>query len=310
MVTHPLWEAGVRAVVERAASGHRGRPWSATGFTDLDERASHRCGILHGTPFSVFAKLDGSACGADRFGVELRGHRLLRERGGVRTPLPVGPGTAGSPAGTLLLLEALPEVPAQRRTPEQWRAIGRSLATLHSARGDRFGLAEFDGFFGPLAQDNRPTDTGWAGFYAQRRLLPRLRDAVGSGNLPAELATGVERLAADLPRWCGPEPVPSLLHGDAQQNNFLTTADAAYLLDTGPYYGHPELDLALLDYFAPVPEQVFDGYRDVLPIDRGFAQRRELWRLHGYLAVVAVDGTSAFGRPFLDRIAAALARYR
>ncbi len=59
-----------------------------------------------------------------------------------------------------------------------------------------------------------------------------------------------------------------------------------------------------------MPGVVFDGYREVLPIDPGFAQRRELWRLHGYLAAVAVDGTSAFGRPFLDRIAAALARYR
>jgi fructosamine-3-kinase len=77
-----------------------------------------------------------------------------------------------------------------------------------------------------------------------------------------------------------------------------------------PYYGHPEIDLALLDYFAPVPPIVFDAYRSVTPIDPGFAARRELWRLHGYLAVVTVDGGSAFGRPFLGRIADVISRYR
>jgi hypothetical protein len=38
----------------------------------------------------------------------------------------------------------------------------------------------------------------------------------------------------------------------------------------------------------------------------GFADRRELWRLAGYLAVVAVDGHRPFGRRCLDRLAAAV----
>ncbi|GAB4054002.1 fructosamine kinase family protein [Catellatospora paridis] len=310
MTKHPLCEPAVVAAVERAASAHRGRPWTATGFTDLDDRASHPAGILRGAPFSVFVKLDRAASGPEQFTAELRGHRLLRERSGVATPEPVGAGLVTGAFGSVLMLEALPEVPAQARTAAQWRSIGRALAMAHQAHGARHGLAEFDGFFGPLPQDNRPVGTTWAQFYAERRLLPRLRDAVDSGHLPAEVATAVSRLAARLPELCGPEPAPSLLHGDAQQNNFLTTADEAVLLDTAPCYGHPEADLALLDYFAPVPGEVFDGYREVAPIDPGLGQRRELWRLHGYLAVLAVDGSSAFGRPFVRRLAEAVARYR
>ncbi|MEV0460024.1 fructosamine kinase family protein [Catellatospora methionotrophica] len=310
MTEHPLCARAVVSAVEQAASAHRGRPWTMIGFTDLDERASHPAGILHGAPFSVFVKLDAGVGGPEQFTAELRGHRLLRERAGVATPPPVGAGLATGAFGSLLLLEALPEVPAPDRTAAQWRSVGRALATAHQARGARHGLAEFDGFFGPLPQDNRPTGTTWADFYASRRLLPRLRDAVDSGRLPAEVAAGVTRLAGRLPQLCGPEPEPSLLHGDAQQNNFLTTATDTVLLDTSPCYGHPEADLALLDYFAPVPGEVFDGYRDVAPIDPDFPQRRELWRLHGYLAVVAVDGASAFGRPFVGRIADAVARYR
>jgi fructosamine-3-kinase len=43
--------------------------------------------------------------------------------------------------------------------------------------------------------------------------------------------------------------------------------------------GHPEADLALVDYFQPVPDDVLAAYREVQPVDPGFAGRRELWRL-------------------------------
>jgi fructosamine-3-kinase len=108
----------------------------------------------------------------------------------------------------------------------------------------------------------------------------------------------------------GPEPPPSLLHGDAQQNNFVTTASGAVVIDAAPYFGHPELDLALVDYFEPVPDDVFAAYREIAPIDPGFAGRRELWRLAAYLAVIAVDGHHPFGLRYVGRLAAALETYR
>ena len=290
-------------------SAHLGRPWTVDGFTDLGDRASHPCGLLHGGSFTVFAKLDTG--GLAQFVAEVRGLDLIRSRAGVLTPVPVAGGVLPLDPGAVLLLEAIPEVPPAARTAAQWRSIGRSLATLHQARAERFGLAEFDGFFGPLPQDNAPVEANrWPEFYARRRLAPRLRSAVDGGHLPPELAAGVDRLIERLPQLAGPEPVPSLLHGDAQQNNFLTCANGPVLLDAAPHYGHPEVDLALVDYFAPVPAELFAGYREVQAIDPGFAERRELWRLFGYLAVVTVDGASAFGRPFVGRIAEAVARYR
>ena len=81
------------------------------------------------------------------------------------------------------------------------------------------------------------------------------------------------------------------------------------LVDPAPYFGHPEIDLALLGYFQPVPRDVFDGYTEVRPIDDGFPERRELWRMFAYLAVVAVDGTTPFGRAFFSRLDQAIGRY-
>jgi fructosamine-3-kinase len=285
--------------LEPIVAAHLGVPWRATGFTDLGDRASHRCGIFRGAPIDVFAKLNTGG----ETDPELRGLSLLR---GFSAPVPAPIGAVPVAGGTLLLLNAIPEI--TERNPAQWAGIGRVLGTLHRTYGESFGL-DFDGFFGPLRQDNRTTPD-WPSFYASRRLLPLLRLAVDAGHVDSSLAAGISRVIDRLPLLCGPAPRPALLHGDAQQNNFLTAADGTYLLDVSPYYGHPEVDLALLDYFAPVPPIVFDAYRDVTPIDPEFPSRRELWRLHGYLAVLIVDGASDFGRPFLGRVADVVKRYR
>jgi fructosamine-3-kinase len=315
-VTHPLLAPGIVHAVERAAARHRGRRWTHTGFTDLSHRASHPCGIFAGTPFSVFAKLDDSPDGPEQFTAERNGLALIRSRTGVATPVPVAGGVVLAGAGALLLSEALAErgpssgQSADSRTPDDFAAIGHTLAALHQARGQTFGLAQFDGFFGPLRQSNRPVGSGrWADFYAERRVLPMLRLAVDSGHLPAVLARGAERIAGRLSLLCGPEPGPALLHGDAQQNNFIAAGPSAVVIDVAPYFGHPEADLALTDLFYPVGPELLRAYRESMPVDDGFAGRRDLWRLHAYLAAIAVGGTDTAGRSFLPRLAASVRQY-
>jgi fructosamine-3-kinase len=175
----------------------------------------------------------------------------------------------------------------------------------------QFGLDHLNGFFGPLPQDNAPVASNhWSDFYAERRLAPRLRSSVDTGHIPVALAADIEQLRRRLPMLCGPEPRPSLLHGDAQHHNFVSTFTGAVVVDAAPYFGHPEIDLALVDYFSPVPGDVFDAYREVSVIDPGFAQRRELWRIFAYLAVVTVAGDKPFGRGILARLADAVRHYR
>ena len=199
----------------------------------------------------------------------------------------------------MLVLEA---VAAVERTPRHWREIGQTLARIHRVRGGRFGL-KTDGYFGPLPQDNAAA-ADWPTFYAQRRLEPGLRLAMGSGHLPAELAREVQRLISRLPGLCGPEPVPTLLHGDAQQNNWISTEAGAVAIDPAVYYGHPEVDLAFLDIWQSVPDDVVEAYQDELPIDPGFRERRDLWRIWGYLAAVTVEGPS-----YLPRLSSAVRKY-
>jgi hypothetical protein len=196
---HPLLGAATQAAIERAASAHRGRRWVSQGFTSLDDRASHLCGILHGTPFSVFAKLSPAADAREQRTAELAGLRLLHQAARVAVPVPVASGLAETTAGVLLLYKALPERSPEAREPRDWRSIGQVLATVHQTRHDRFGLDGPRSFFGALPQDNRPVPANrWADFYRERRLEPMLRTAVDSGYLPPALAGGVEEVAERL----------------------------------------------------------------------------------------------------------------
>ncbi len=45
-------------------------------------------------------------------------------------------------------------------------------------------------------------------------------------------------------------------------------------------------------------------------VEPDFADSRELWRLAGYLAAIAVDGHRPFGRRYFDRLDAAVRAYR
>jgi hypothetical protein len=56
--------------VEQAATEHLERAWPQAGFTDLNHRATHPCGIFTRTPFPVFAKLDSSSTGEEQFTAE------------------------------------------------------------------------------------------------------------------------------------------------------------------------------------------------------------------------------------------------
>ncbi len=275
----------LRPLIERAVSDHLGHPWRVHEAHDMADLSSHPSAVLSDGTYAVFAKFSAAA----QFEAEVTGLRLLSQRAGILTPTPIG--ILPAPGGHILVLEG---VQAVERTPHHWREIGRTLARIHRVKGERCGL-DTQGFFGPLPQDNTPAPD-WPTFYAERRLHPALRLAVDAGCLPSEAARQVETLISRLPGLCGPEVVPSLLHGDAQKNNFISTERGAVVIDPAVYYGNPELDLAMLDYFEPVPGAVLDGYRDELPIDPGFPQRRDLWRVWGYLCCVAVEGTAYFGK--------------
>jgi fructosamine-3-kinase len=272
-----------RTLIEEAVSEHTGRQWSLQSFNDRKDYASHPAALLSNGSYSVFAKFSNAANGLEQFEIELAGLEYLSRLSGVSTPMPIG--ILPVEGGVVMLTESVSSV---ERTSAQWIGIGRTLAQIHQVKGTHYG-SESHCYFGPLYQDNRLMDD-WGTFYTERRVWPRFMGAINAGHLPTDAIRLVEKLIARIPELCGPNVEPTLLHGDAQKNNFITSEHETFVIDPAVYYGNPEIDLAYIDYFEPVPEDVFLGYKELLPIDPGFHERRDLWRVYGYLAAVEVEG--------------------
>jgi len=292
-----LLERRFRRALEELVSDYQGRDWRVRSARDLSDLACHPCAVVSDGSGAVFVKYSEAADAGRQFEIERESLRFLSRKTGVLTPKPLGIVPAAD--GTLFVMEA---VQAIERGPRAWREIGRTLARIHRVTSDWYGFP-MDTYFGPLVQENAALDD-WASFYAERRLRPHLRLAVDAGHMPSSVAAQVASVIDRLPGLCGPEVSPTLVHGDAQQNNFISTADGTYVIDPALYYGHPEIDLASVGYWEPVPDEVFEGYRGERAMAPGFAERRELWRISGYLAAVAVEGTA-----YLDRLTGALQRY-
>lgn len=287
----------LRIPIEYHVADYLGRPWQVIKTADKTNEASHPAAVLADETFAVFVKLGEGELAVDQLTQEAAGLRLLTERSGVLTPAVIG--IIQVESGALLVMEAVQVI---KRQPGHWRQFGHALARIHTVKGDSYGL-ETHCYWGSLYQDNRPL-ADWPEFFWTRRIEPRLRAAVDSGNLPTEFIAWVEWLGSRLAALCGPPVPPTLLHGDAHQNNVLSTARGPVLIDPAVYYGHPEIDLAFVDFFAPVPDELFAGYQEVAPIDPGFGERRELWRIHAWLAMVEVDGPE-----HVDRLKSALHLY-
>lgn len=287
----------IRRPVEQLVSEYTGRTWRVQSFQDLIDLASHHCGILSDRTSAVFAKFSPAANGLDQFEVEMAGLQYLAAQAGVLVPRPIG--TLSVPGGSVLVMEAVQAV--ERQAP-QWREIGRTLARIHRVKGSFCGFGE-QGYFGSTFQDNRPL-ADWVSFYIERRLWPSLAAAITSGKIPSSTIRQVERLILRLPSLDIPPVEPALLHGDAQQNNYISTAAGAVVIDPAVHYGNPEFDLAHLETFQEVPRDVFDSYQEEMPIDPGFYERRELWRVAAYLLCVALAGSS-----YLPQLTAAVEKY-
>ena len=204
---------------------------------------------------------------------------------------------SGAPAPAVLGVSdgalVLERLPADGSVGNAWPSLGRALATLHRAAGSCYGWRE-DYAFGPVAIPNAWTDD-WPSFWAERRLL------APAAGLPAELARRVERLASDLCERLPPRPAPALLHGDLWGGNVLVAGGRVTgLIDPACYYGHGEVDIAMLTLFD-VPDQTF--FEVYGPLEPGHGERLVIYRLWPALVHLRLFGGGY--RPLVERELAA-----
>ena len=167
-----------------------------------------------------------------------------------------------------------------------WGSLGRAIRTLHACTGPRYGWP-VDYQFGPATIPNE-MDDDWPRFWAERRLLAEAR------GIPTDLVRRIESLCNSLPDLLPASPGPSLLHGDLWVGNVVAHDERVQgLIDPACYYGHSEVDLAMLSLFGSPDETFWQGYGG--SPEPGFEDRRAIYQLWPALVHMRLFGDSYRG---------------
>jgi fructosamine-3-kinase len=199
---------------------------------------------------------------------------MLRVLAGAGAPAPT---VEGEHEGVLLL----EHVPHDRVfSPAAWRSLGKVLRRVHDQRGEVYGWP-IDYALGTVVLDNR-TSGNWPAFWGERRLLATA--SVLDRPWRARIEALVPRLHDLLPA----APGAALLHGDLWSGNVLVSGGrVAALIDPACYFGHAEVDLAMLSLFDTPPEAFWDNYGDPEP---GWDARRPAYQLFPALVHLRLFG--------------------
>jgi fructosamine-3-kinase len=189
----------------------------------------------------------------------------------------------------ILVMEAMP---ADGGLANAWASLGEALAKLHAANASACGWAD-DYAFSSVAIENGWIKS-WPSFWAERRLLPNCP------HIASALARRIEALATDLPNRLPELAAPSLLHGDLWGGNVLASGNRiTALIDPACYYGHGEVDIAMLNLFDGPSAAFYSAYGALEP---GWKERLIIYQLWPALVHVRLFGSGY--RPMVERLLA------
>lgn len=169
-----------------------------------------------------------------------------------------------------------------------WAEFGRQMAALHLRKGEKFGYHQ-NNYLGTMLLDNTPAENGHE-FFARTRILrfveePKFVEAFTKDDIDA-----VYRLAEKLPELI-PNQGPSLIHGDLWTGNMLVAEGGKpALIDPAVYYGWPEADLSLLPSMEEIPQEFYDAYLEVNPLEPGWRERLNLLAMRDPICMISEYG--------------------
>ena len=166
--------------------------------------------------------------------------------------------------------------------------FAENLVKLHQNRQDSYGL-NFDNYIGKIAQKNTVA-THWVDFYIQNRLQFQI-DLAGD-KIPTHIKKNFNRLYQKLSTII-PVEKASLLHGDLWNGNyFYNLQGKAVLFDPAVYYGHREIDLAMMSLFGGFEQEIYRIYHDLFPLEPDWKNRLKIYQLYPLLVHVNLFGAS------------------
>ncbi|GAA3530068.1 fructosamine kinase family protein [Zobellella aerophila] len=189
-------------------------------------------------------------------------------------PKPICCGTTASIS--FLVLEYLEFGAADE---QDWHMLGRQLAHLHQSRSQPMHGWDEDNYLGTSVQPNA-WHKKWSVFFAEQRIGWQLKLLEEKGIRFGDLE---EIVGAIKLRLANHHPQASLLHGDLWRGNVAFYQHQGVLFDPASYFGDRETDIAMTELFGQFPQYFYQGYQAVSPLDGGYPQRREIYKLYHLL---------------------------
>lgn len=242
---------------------------------------------LETTSGTYFLKANCAKSFPNMFEAEAKGLELLSSSS-FKIPKPIATMVSGSKQ--LLLLEWVEQDGAKHGL---WNEFGRCLAELHAISNTHFGL-NHDNYIGSLPQRNTAHGT-WAEFYREERLILQMKLAEKNGQLTSKMKRGFDALFAELENIF-PKEKPSLLHGDLWSGNMMVAKNGVpCIFDPAVYYGHREMDMAMMALFGGFRDSWVEAYNEVYPLEHGWRERIPIGQLYPLMVHVNLFG-GGYGR--------------
>ena len=172
-----------------------------------------------------------------------------------------------------------------------WENLGYALASLHRISSIQYGWHQ-NNYLGNILQKNRH-ESDWGTFFSKHRITPLLSICSEKSLLSTQLITRLYTLSHRLPELLATQESPCAVHGDLWNGNQLFTKyGEPYFFDPAPYWGHREVDLAMMELFGGFHPRAFAAYIDSYPLEQGWEERRSVLQLYYLLAHVILHGES------------------
>ena len=240
--------------------------------------------ILTDSGRSLFFK-HNQAAPEDMFQKEFDALEKLAIPEGPRVPRPY---LADS---SFLLMEDLQSGSPQ---PTYWKDFGKQMGKLHSLTETRFGF-DADNYIGSTPQPNPWTEDGYE-FFAEQRLRYQANLAVKRSLLKPKDLDRIEIICLRL-RDLIPEQPASLIHGDLWTGNATTgSAGEPAIIDPAAHFGWAEAELAMTALFGRFPQEFYEAYQEVRPLESGWRERFPLYNLYHIINHLNLFGAGYHGQ--------------
>jgi len=223
---------------------------------------------------------------------ETDGLNILSDKGKVRIPRILDLIPLEGQNGALVLEYIITR--AREKDQKDWENFIDQLNQLHSYLPNCIGYRK-DNHIGPLIQKNIES-TDWSEFFATYRLTYQWKAAVQEKKIPQEWTKIFERyLNSNFDHLQVPKSEMTLIHGDLWSGNVLFDQQGSpVFIDPAVYYGHWEVDMAMMDLFGGFPEWVMKTYLTSRKANAGFQKRKKMYQLYYLLIHVRI-----FGNPYV-----------